>query len=160
MIRWIQVSLLFFTFINCYGQDDLTPEQQRLSFIKGEWTTDGSEATYIEICDWIQGNHLQCTATSKEDKAGNSISYFSYSASEKVYIYYGLYGRGSTRMLRGQWIDDKFVFEGQRQTDQDLVKWRVTLKPDSGKIDFFEERSVNNGDWKEHARFQYKQAVQ
>lgn len=151
------VTLL--TCINCFGQgDNLTIEQQRLSFIKGSWTIDGSETTYIEICDWIQGNHLQCISTSKEDKADNSISYLSYSALEKVYIYYGLYGSGNSRTLRGLWIDDKFIFEGQRQTADKLTKWRVTMKPNNGKVDFLEERSVDNGDWKESAKFQYKPA--
>jgi hypothetical protein len=36
--------------INCFGQsDNLSVEQERLSFIKGKWTVDGSELTYIEI---------------------------------------------------------------------------------------------------------------
>jgi len=148
------------TCIICFGQDDnLTSEQQRLSFIKGKWTIDGSELTYIEICDWIQGNHLECKASSTEDKADNSISYFSYSKSDNVYIYYGLYGNGSSRTLRGQWIDDRFIFEGQRQTSDKQIKWRVTMKPNNGKIDFLEERSVDNGEWKEIARFQYKPAI-
>jgi hypothetical protein len=158
MIRYIFIITILIS-INSYGQDDsLTIEQKRLSFIKGKWTVNGSELTYIEICDWIQGNHLQCISSSKEDKADNSISYFSYSKSEKVYIYYGLYGNGNSRILRGQWIDDRFVFEGQRQTSEKLTKWRVTMKPNNGKIDFLEERSVDNGEWKEIARFQYKPA--
>jgi hypothetical protein len=32
------------------------------------------------------------------------------------------------------------------------------MKPNADKIDFLEEHSVNNGDWKEAARFQYKPA--
>ena len=154
------VTLL--TCINCFGQgDNLTIEQQRLSFIKGSWTIDGSETTYIEICDWIQGNHLQCKSTSNEgDKPDNSISYLTYSALEKAYIYYGLYGSGNSRTLRGQWVDDKFIFEGQRQTPEKLTKWRVTIKPNNGKVDFLEERSVDNGEWKESAKFQYKPALE
>lgn len=151
------ITIALFVYINSFGQpDNLTAEQQRLSFVKGKWTIDGSETTYIEICDWIQGNHLQCVATSKEDRADNSISYLSYSSLEKTYIYYGLYGSGNSRTLRGQWIDDKFVFEGQRQTSDKLTKWRVTLKPNNGRIDFLEERSVDGSDWIESARFQYK----
>jgi len=30
------------------------------------------------------------------------------------------------------------------------------MKPDNGKIDFPEERSIDNGEWKESAKFQYK----
>jgi hypothetical protein len=154
--------LTLFTCLNTFGQvDNLTIEQQRLSVLKGKWTIDGSELTYIEVCDWIQGNHLQCISTSNEgEKQDKSISYLTYSASEKVYIYYGLYGSGSSRTLRGQWVDDKFVFEGQRQTSEKLTKWRVTIRPDNGKIHFLEERSVDNGEWKESAKFQYKPAVE
>jgi hypothetical protein len=156
---YILIATLLFIFPCCYGQgDNLTIEQQRLSFIKGKWTIDGSETTYIEVCDWIQGNHLQCMSTSKENKTDNSISYLSYSALEKSYVYFGLYGSGNSRTLRGQWVNDKFIFEGQRQTADKLTKWRVTMKPNNGKVDFLEERSVDNGEWKESARFQYKPA--
>lgn len=155
MKKYILISAIL-ACLNCFGQgENLTTEQDRLSFIKGKWTVDGDELIYIEICDWIQGNHLQCVANSKEHKADNSISYFSYSALEKVYIYYGLYGSGNTRTLRGQWIEDRFVFEGQRQTPDKLLRWRVTMKPNNGKIDFLEESSVNGSAWKESASFQY-----
>lgn len=105
-------TLLLTNFSSSEEESNLTAEQQRLSFIKDRWTIEGSENTYIEICDRIQGNHIECVSTSKEDEAENSKSYFSYSASEKVYIYYGLYGNGTSRTLRGKWIEDKFVFEG------------------------------------------------
>lgn len=157
MRRYILTTTLLFILHYSYGQgEQLSAEQQRLSFVKGKWTVDGSETTYVEICDWIQGNHLQCVATSKEASSDNSISYLSYSPADKAYVYYGLYGSGNSRTLRGQWVNDKFVFEGQRQTTEKLVKWRVTLKPNGGRIDFLEEQSVDNGDWKERARFQYK----
>lgn len=103
-----------------------------------------------------KGNHLQCASESKDSKTDNSISYFSYSALEKVYIYYGLYGSGNSRTLRGHWIQDRFVFEGERQTEDKLTRWRVTMKPTNGKIDFLEEKSIDNSPWKESARFQYK----
>jgi hypothetical protein len=161
-MKIIILILTLFTCLNAFGQaDNLTIEQQRLSALKGKWTIEGSELTYIEVCDWIQGNHLQCISTSNEgDKQDKSISYLTYSTLEKVYIYYGLYGSGGSRTLRGQWVDDKFVFEGQRQTSEKLTKWRVTIKPDNGKINFLEERSVDNGEWKESAKFQYEPAVE
>lgn len=68
MRRYILI-IAFLSTINSFGQEDnLTVEQQRLSFIKGKWTVDGSELTYIEICDWIQGNHLQCASNLKTVK--------------------------------------------------------------------------------------------
>ena len=135
----------------------LTPEQQYLSYIQGKWTIEGSDSTYLEVCDWIQGNHLQCISISKEKEGiDSSISYLTYSATEKVYIYYGIYGSGGTRTLRGKWDNDKFILEGQRVTIEKTVKWRVTMKPVNGNMDFLEEKSVDGGEWKESAKFQYK----
>jgi len=69
---------------------------------------------------------------------------------------YGLYGGEPSRTLRGQWIENKFIFEGHRQTTEKLTKWRVTIKPNNGKLDFLEELSIDSGDWKESAKYQYK----
>jgi hypothetical protein len=161
MRLYILIATLLFVFPYCYGQGDtLSPEQQRLEYLQGKWTIDGSETTYVEVCDFIQGNHLQCISNSTEDKTDNTISYLSYSTLEGIYIYYGLYGSGNSRSLRGYWIEDRFVFEGQRKTAEHLVKWRVTMRPTAGKIDFLEESSTDNGAWKESAKFQYKRVVE
>jgi hypothetical protein len=161
MKLYILIAALLFVFPSCFGQsDNLSPEQERLAYIQGKWTIDGSETTYIEVCDFIQGNHLQCISNSTVDVTDNTISYLSYSAQEGVYIYYGLYGSGNSRMLRGHWIDDRFVFEGQLKTVERFVKWRVTMKPSASRIDFLEESSIDNGPWKESAKFQYKAVVE
>lgn len=55
MRRYILI-IAFLSTINSFGQEDnLTVEQQRLSFIKGKWTVDGSELTYIEIVIGYKG---------------------------------------------------------------------------------------------------------
>ena len=157
MRLYILILTMLFVFPSCYGQgDNLSPEQQRLAYLQGKWTIDGSESTYVEVCNFIQGNHLQCKSNSTVDVTDNAISYLSYSALEGVYIYYGLYGSGNSRMLRGHWISDRFVFEGERKTTERHVKWRVTMIPSAGKVDFLEESSIDNGAWKESAKFQYK----
>jgi len=158
MVKYLFITLFLVGSVSFGQGENLTPEQEKLSFIKGKWTVDGAELTYVEGCDFIQGNHLQCIANSTEDPADNSRSYFSYSALEKVYIYYGLYGSGNTRMLKGQWLDDHFLFEGERQTADKFTRWRVTMKPNNGNIDFMEERSVDHGEWKVSAQFQYEPA--
>lgn len=138
-------------------QQELTPEQQLLSMFKGQWTIEGSESTYLEVCDWIQGNHIQCLSTSKEEEGTDkSISYLTYSASEKTYIYYGLYGSGSSRTLRGNWVTDKLILEGQRLTTDRKTKWRVSIKPVDKDIHFMQEVSVNDGSWETNADFMYK----
>jgi len=141
-----------------YAQEKaLLPEQQRLGVFQGHWTVDGSEATYLEICDRIQGNHIQCISASKE-KTGidSSVSYLSYSPLEKTYIYYGLYPSGNSRTLRGKWEIDRFIFEGQRITTEKTTKWRVTITPIDKNLHFVEEASVDNAAWEKKADFVYK----
>ena len=141
----------------CSQRAVLTLEQQRLSNFQGKWTIEGSEDSYLEVCDFIDGNHIQCIATSTEDgMTDRSISYLTYSSAEKSYIYYGLYGNGSTRMLRGRWENDSFIYEGERQATDKLTKWRITIKPNNGYLDFMEEKSINNGEFVLSAKFQYK----
>lgn len=138
-------------------QKTLPPEQQRLSVFEGHWTVEGSEATYLEICSRIQGNHIQCISASKE-KAGtdSSVSYLSYSPLEKTYVYYGLYTSGNSRTLRGRWETDRFIFEGQRVLPEKTTKWKVTIRPIERNLQFIEEAAVNGGPWEKKADFIYK----
>jgi hypothetical protein len=150
--------LLVFFFVRADAQErTLSPEQQRLGVFQGHWTVEGSEATYLEICDRIQGNHIQCIAASKE-KTGvdSSVSYLSYSPLEKIYIYYGLYPSGNSRTLRGKWERDLFIFEGQRILPEKTTKWRVTITPIDKNLHFVEEAAINNGNWEKKADFIYK----
>ncbi len=135
----------------------ITQEQQRLDVFVGQWTVKGSEDSYLEICNRIQGHHIQCISASKE-KTGvdSSVSYISYSPLEKTYFYYGLYTSGNSRTLRGKWETDRFVFEGQRELPEKTTKWRVTITPVERNLHFVEEASVNNGAWEKKADFTYK----
>lgn len=148
----------FFVFVNAYSQEkSLLPEQERLAVFIGRWTVEGSEATYLEVCDRIQGNHIQCVSASKEKNGvDSSVSYLSFSPLEKTYVYYGLYPSGNSRTLRGKWETDRFVFEGQRILPEKTTKWRVTIKPLEKDLHFVEEASVDNGAWVKKADFMYK----
>jgi hypothetical protein len=104
--------IVFFLFGLHAQEKTLLPEQQRLGVFQGQWTVEGSEATYLEICNRIQGNHIQCISSSKEKTGVDSfVIYLSYSPIEKTYIYYGLYPSGNSRTLRGKWEIDRFIFE-------------------------------------------------
>ena len=151
--------LIFFCFFQIgFSQTKKpTPEQQRLSFLKGHWTIEGSESSYLEVCDLIQGNHIQCISTSKEKEGiDSSVSYLSYSSLEKTYVYYGLYGSGSSRTLKGNWVADKLILEGQRLTEEKKTKWKVTLTPVNKDLHFVQEVSTNDGPWEKNADFMYK----
>lgn len=148
----------FFVFVNAYSQEKpLLPEQERLAVFIGRWTVEGSEATYLEVCNRIHGNHIQCVSASKEKNGvDSSVSYLSFSPLEKTYVYYGLYPSGNSRMLRGKWETDRFIFEGQRILPEKTTKWRVTIKPVEKDLHFVEEASVDNGAWEKKADFMYK----
>ena len=115
--------------IGVQGQEKaLLPEQSRLSVFEGHWTVEGSESTYLEVCNRIQGNHIQCISASKEKASvDSSVSYLSYSPLEKIYIYYGLYTSGNSRTLRGTWETDRFIFTGERILPEKITKWKVTI---------------------------------
>jgi len=135
----------------------LSLEQQVLSVFQGRWTIAGSETTYLEICERIQGNHIQCISTSNEDgKIDSSVSYLTYSIAEKTYLYYGIYGSGSSRILRGTWNNNQFIFQGERVTAEKTIKWKVTIIPTKENLHFTEEVSVNGGLWEKRADFVYK----
>lgn len=162
-IAFMKVTVLTLFICLCFfeiamsQQSTATAEQQRLSVFKGHWTIEGSESTYLEICDWMQGNHIQCLSTSKEKEGiDSSVSYLSYSPSEKTYVYYGLYGSGSSRTLRGNWVADKLILEGQRLTADKKTKWKVTIVPLNNDLHFVQEVSVNDGPWEKNADFMYK----
>jgi hypothetical protein len=149
--------LALFTFPAMAQAQKTTPEQEKLAVFKGHWTIEGSENSYLEICDWIQGNHIQCISSSKE-KTGvdSSTSYLSYSALEKTYIYFGLYGSGNTRSLKGNWDTDRFVFEGQRTIPEKTTRWKITIIPVGKNLHFIEEASVNQSPFEKKADFIYK----
>lgn len=154
---------LFFTFLVslffsvALHAQTLLPEQQRLDVFQGRWTVEGSEGTYLEVCTRIQGAHIQCVSASKE-KAGtdSSVSYLSYSPTERIYVYYGLYPSGNSRTLRGKWDTDRFIFEGQRIQLDKTIKWRVTITPVGKDLHFVEEVAVNDGGFEKKADFKYK----
>lgn len=150
------LSLLLCNLIN--GQTKpMLPEQTKLDVFIGHWTVEGSEATDLEICNRIQGNHIQCFSSSKgKDKIDSSVSYLSYIPLEKTYVYYGLYPSGNSRTLRGKWEVDRFIFEGQRIMPEKTVKWRVTITPVGRNLRFVEESSVSDGAWEVKADFIYK----
>lgn len=153
------ICLLVASLPSIAQQKPPSAEQKLLSVFQGRWTIDGSESTYLEVCDWIMGNHIQCISVSNEKNAiDSSVSYLSYLASEKTYVYYGIYGTGSSRTLRGNWVNDRFIFEGQRVTTEQKRKWKVTIIPVGNELHFIEEVSVNDGPWEKRADFMYRRA--
>ena len=137
--------------------ENLSPEQQRLEFIRGHWTVEGLDSMYIEACEWIQGGHMQCISAYKELEAfDKSFAYFTWSPDDQAYFFYGIYGNGISRMLRGQWVESHFVFEGNQMREGKQYHTRITFTPDTTGITLLEESSIEGGPWQVSATFTYK----
>ena len=156
-ISFLLLVLMLLTSKPRAQEKTMLPEQERLSVFIGRWTVDGSETTYLEVCNRIQGNHIECKAPGNENgKQDSSTSFLSYAPLEKSYVYYGLYSSGNSRTLRGNWENDRFVFTGQRITAEKTTRWKVTIRPIERNLHFIEEASVNDGAWEKKADFIYK----
>lgn len=156
-ISFLLLVLMLLTSKPRAQEKTMLPEQERLSVFIGSWTVDGSETTYLEVCNRIQGNHIECKAAGDENgKQDSSTSFLSYAPLEKSYVYYGLYSSGNSRTLRGNWENDRFVFTGQRITTEKTTRWKVTIRPIERNLHFIEEASVNDGAWEKKADFIYK----
>lgn len=137
--------------------ENLSVEQQRLEFIRGQWTVEGLDSMYIEVCEWIQGGHMQCVSAYQElDAFDKSFAYFTWSPDDQAYFFYGIYGNGISRMLRGQWMEDRFVFEGNQVRSGQQINTRITFTPGTEGITLVEESSVDSGPWQVRATFTYK----
>lgn len=148
LILWMQADAQW---------ENLSPEQQRLEFIRGHWTVEGLDSIYIEACEWIQGGHMQCVSAYKEMEAfDKSFAYFTWSPDDQAYFFYGIYGNGLSRMLHGQWMEDRFVFEGNQMRNGKQILTRITFTPVTGGITLLEESSIDGGPWQMSATFTYK----
>ena len=159
MIRGILLFVVLFTIrVQANAQwENLTPEQQRLEFIRGQWTVEGLDSMYIEACEWIQGGHMQCVSAYQEmDSFDKSFAYFTWSPDDQAYFFYGIYGNGLSRMLRGQWMEDRFVFDGTQLRNGKQIYTRITFTPGAAGITLTEESSIDGSTWQVSATFTYK----
>src|SRR6187431_1242047 len=159
MIRslWISLIILLLWVPALAQWENLSPEQQRLEFIRGQWTVEGLDSMYIEACEWIQGGHMQCVSAYKELEAfDKSFAYFTWSPDDQAYFFYGIYGNGISRMLRGQWMEDRFVFEGTQKREGKQYLTKITFTPGTEGITLLEESSIDGGPWQVSATFAYK----
>jgi len=137
--------------------ENLSPEQQRLEFIRGQWTVEGLDSRYIEVCEWNRGGHMQfLTAYQELDAFDKSFAYFTWSPDDQAYFFYGIYGNGLSRMLRGKWKEDQFVFEGTQMRSGKQIHSRITFTPGAAGITLQEESSIDEGPWQVSATFTYK----
>ena len=139
------------------AEADVTAAHQKLAFFEGEWTVEGSEASYRERCTWLEGRlFLVCKAEETTPSGvASSMSVFGYSSEEQAYTYYGFGSSGSVRTLRGWLEGDKWVFTGTRDRGALATRWQIAIRPTQRGFHFRQEKSVNGATWMTDVEVQY-----
>lgn len=128
-----------------------------LAFFEGQWTVEGQESTYKEVCEWFPNRRfLICKA---EDKEGATpawtMSIFGYSTEKSSYTHTLFGGSGMIRTIHG-WLDGStWTFTGETQAGGDTKRTQVTIKPTKNGFVFRQDASVNGVPWKKAAEFTY-----
>ena len=73
--------------------------EQRLSFIVGDWTIEGAEATYRENCEWYaERSFVVCNTVDRENgQPVHSVSIIGWSAATRNYTYHHYNQSGRSR---------------------------------------------------------------
>jgi uncharacterized protein DUF1579 len=118
------------------------PEQKRLAYFVGKWTTEGTMAaspygpggkvTSTDDCQWFSGGFaVVCHSDGKSPAGPNkTLGVMAYSPEEKVYTYYAIdnSNMAMTTVPRGTVAGDTWSYTDESQMGGQKVKTRVTLK--------------------------------
>jgi hypothetical protein len=118
------------------------PEHKRLGYFVGKWTTDGEmkpnpfmpggKMTSRDSCEWFEGGFaVICRSDGKSPLgASKSIGLLSYSAEEKVYLYYGLDNSpmAMATVPRGTVEGGTWVYNDEARMGGKKVKSRYSIK--------------------------------
>ncbi len=129
------------------------PEQKRLSYFEGKWTSEGEQKanpfgpagkfSSNDVCEWVlDGFFLRCTGDGK-DPVGEvkSIGLMGFDPENKVYTYYGADSRGmgmgghgtlkgnvwtytSTAKMKGKTMESRWVMTENSPTAY-TFKWEM-----------------------------------
>jgi hypothetical protein len=131
--------------------------REKLDFFLGTWTVKGSEATYIEQCEWPSlRSFVVCSSTDTDPRdPGKGISIFGYSPDDQTYTYTGLSSDGSARQLRGWHVDGVWKFTGQADRGPRFRRWQVAIAPTPTGFRFIQETSANGAEWQKSVEVEY-----
>src|SRR5882724_1256180 len=118
------------------------PENQRLKYFVGHWSTEGEmkpgamgpggKFTQTSKCTWFEGQFTVVCDTEGKSPAGPSkgIDILGYSAEERAYTYYGVDNSGMTMTTvpRGTVQGDTWTYNDESMMGGKKVKTRVTIK--------------------------------
>lgn len=151
-------ATLLFTIALVASAAAAEPPRDLLAFIVGDWTIEGREASFREVCEWFPGrSHVVCNSESRRDKGtSHGVSVFSYSEVEKRHLYYH-YGSSGVVATMDVFPDGKsLVATGERIVGTDVIREQVWMTPrGDDRFEFREQTSTNGGAWETTAHFTY-----
>ena len=123
------------------GVPQLSPEQQKLGYFVGHWTSEGTvkenpfmpagKMTSTDRCTWFEGGFAVVCHTEGSGPMGpmKGIGIMGYSSEEKVYTYYGLDNSGMvmTTVPRGTVTGADWVYNDEAMMGGKKVKNRYAL---------------------------------
>lgn len=128
--------------------------RDRLNFFAGKWTLKGSEATYLETCEWLD-TYLLCRGDERtETGTSSSLSIMGYSHEDQAFTHTSGFG-GTPRTLRGWLRDGTWRFTGQHVNNGRSRRLQVTITPTPHGFHFRQEISDNGGAWEPQYDFDY-----
>ena len=136
--------------------------RELLAFLVGDWTIEGRETSFREVCDWFHGrSHIVCNSESRRDKGtSRGVSVLSYSDEKKRHVYY-YYGSSGVVVAMDVFTDGKSLIAiRENVVGTDLVREQVWITPSGdNRFDFREQTSTNGGPWKTSTHFTYVRRV-
>lgn len=129
----------------------------KLAFFEGQWTVEGQESTYKEVCEWFPNRRfLICKA---EDREGATpawtMSIFGHSTEKSAYTHTLFGGSGMIRTIHGWLNGSTWTFTGETQAGGETKRTQITIKPTKKGFVFRQDASVNGAPWKKAAEFTY-----
>jgi hypothetical protein len=118
------------------------PEQKRLGYFVGKWTTEGDakpgpmgpggRITSTDDCQWFEGGFSVICNSNGTTPGGpsKSIGILGYSPEEKVYTYYGIDNTSMTMgsVPKGTVQGDTWIYNDEGMMGGKKAKSRVTIK--------------------------------
>ena len=127
------------------------PEYAHLEIFIGRWTTEGSENSFVEVCDWYHGRfHVVCHSERKrpDGSTGHGMSVLSY-VPGSGYVYTGIGSKGRYETLQGgAWSRGSLTFTSTASEDGKSVVTRIQIGPSTDKgFPFVVDTSTDGGAW-------------
>lgn len=132
--------------------------RERLAFLVGDWTIEGREASFREVCEWFPGrSHVVCNSESRRDTGtSRGVSVLSYSDEKKRHVYYHYGSSGAVSVMDIFTDGNSLVATGQKIVGADVIREQVWMTPrGDDRFEFREQTSTNGGAWETTAHFTY-----